>query len=276
MIRVGFVQFDVRFGDTEWNLGKAADAIPPLDADLVVLPELCTSGYLFTSEQEVADAAESAESGPSVERWRREAARRNVHIVAGIAESADDRIYNSAVLVRPSGEVDIYRKTHLFGREKLWFAPGDTGFNVFEIGDVRVGIMICFDWIFPESCRTLALGGADIICHPANLVLPYCQEAMITRCIENRVFSITANRTGIENRGGHHFDFTGRSRIIGPYGDVLAEGPVRGDSAQVVEIDLNEARNKSLGEFNNLFDDRRPDSYSLHPCAPQAGKAKEV
>jgi len=272
-MRIGFVQFDVRFGDADWNLGKTSEAIGSVEADLVVLPELCTSGYLFTSQQEAAEAAEPADNGPAVQCWRRIAASRNVHIVAGMAERAGEHIYNSAVLVRPSGEVEIYRKTHLFDREKLWFTPGDSGFNVFDIGEARVGLMICFDWIFPESCRTLALNGAEIICHPANLVMPYCQDAMVTRCIENRVFSITANRTGIERRGGLEFRFTGRSRIIGPYGDVLAEGPQRDEAVQVVEVDPSQARNKALGEHNNLFDDRRPDMYSL-PCVPHFGSSQ--
>ena len=269
-MRIGFIQYDVTFGDPDWNRGKAADMIASAEADLLVLPELCTSGYLFTSSEEAQGLAEPIEDGPYTDVWRRLAQQRNLHIVAGIAEASGGNVYNSAVLVRPSGDVEVYRKTHLFHEEKLWFTSGDSGFNVFEVGETRVGIMVCFDWIFPESCRTLALKGADIICHPANLVLPYCQDAMVTRCIENRVFSVTANRTGIERRGATHYAFTGRSRIINPFGQVLAEGAEREDSVEVVEIDPAEARNKSLSEHNDLFTDRRPELYELTGSAAPA------
>ena len=261
-MRTGFLQFDVRFGDPDWNRGKISDLIARAEADLLVLPELCISGYLFSSKAEVDAAAEPLD-GRSVTLWKQAAARRNLCIVAGIAEQAGGKVYNSAVLVRPSGEVAVYRKTHLFQEEKRWFEPGDTGFNVFDIGAARVGIMVCFDWIFPESCRTLALKGADIVCHPANLVLPYCQDAMVTRCIENRVFSVTANRIGIERRAGRQHAFTGRSRIVGPFGQVLAEGPGREESVEVVTINPADARDKSLGEHNHLLNDRRPALYEL-------------
>lgn len=266
-MRIAFIQYDVKFGDPEWNRGKMAEMLAAAHADLVVLPELATSGYLFTSKEEAAGLAESLDDGPAVGIWRRIAAERNMHIVAGIAEKAGDDVFNSAVLVRPTGGIDVYRKTHLFHEEKLWFTPGDSGFNVFDVGDARVGMMVCFDWIFPESCRTLALKGADIICHPANLVLPYCQDAMITRCLENRVFSVTANRFGTERREGKEHIFTGRSRIVSPFGQVLAEGPEREDSIEVVEIDPTQARNKALGEHNDLFKDRRPDLYELSGSA---------
>jgi len=266
-MRIGFIQYDVRFGDPDWNRGRTADMIAAAEADMIVLPELCTSGYLFTSQEEAEELAEPIPGGPTIELWVQVAQRRNVCIVAGIAEKNAGKLYNSAVLVTPSGSVESYRKTHLFHEEKLWFEPGDSGLNVFDVGETRVGIMVCFDWIFPESCRTLALKGADIICHPANLVLPYCQDAMVTRCIENRVFAVTANRTGIERRGGKHHTFTGRSRIIDPFGRILAEGADREDSTEVVEIDPADARDKSLGEYNDLLSDRRPRLYELSESA---------
>jgi len=93
--------------------------------------------------------------------------------------------------------------------------------------------MICFDWIFPEAMRTLALMGAQIVLHPANLVLPYCQDAMVTRCIENRVFEITANRIGVE-RG---LKFTGASQITAPGGIVLHRATKTKEEALAVDID---------------------------------------
>ena len=85
--------------------------------------------------------------------------------------------------------------------ETLWFTPGDSGFQVWDIGLAKIGVMICFDWYYPESARTLALMGAEIICHPSNLVLPNSPDSMPVRCLENRVFAITSNRIGTEARG---------------------------------------------------------------------------
>ena len=117
-----------------------------------------------------------------------------------------------------------YRKTHLFAEEKKWFDPGDTGFQVFDMGQVKIGVMICFDWWFPESARVLALKGADIFCHPANLVMPQCQRVMPAHSLLNGVFTITANRVGTEERGGKApLQFTGKSQIVDPRGEVLVK-----------------------------------------------------
>jgi predicted amidohydrolase len=182
--------------------------------------------------------------------------------VAGLAERSGKNFYNSAVLVGPDGYRATYRKIHLFFEETVWFNPGDGEFQDYDIGGCTVGIMICFDWIFPESMRVLSLMGADVICHSANLVLPFCQDAMKTRCLENRVFAVTANRTGTEERGGKSLYYTGKSQITGTRGNVLFQAGEGIEEVGIVEIDVNEARNKEVNEYNNLFDDRRTDFYS--------------
>ncbi len=138
----------------------------------------------------------------------------------------EDKFYNSAVLTGPEGFIGVYRKTHLYFEENLYFTPGDTGFRVWDTKAGRIGIMICFDWFFPEAMRTLALSGADIVAHPSNLVLPYCPDSMPLRCLENRVFAITANRTGTENRKeGSSLRFIGKSEIVSPEGEILVRAP---------------------------------------------------
>ena len=122
--------------------------------------------------------------------------------------------------------------------------------------------MICFDWYFPESVRILALEGAQIICQPSNLVLQWCQRAMVIRGIENRVFTVTANRYGTEERGKYTFTFTGASQITTPAGEVLSPAPDSGDTVSVVEIDPSLALHKNVAERSNLFDGRRPEFYS--------------
>jgi predicted amidohydrolase len=191
---------------------------------------------------------------------------RRMTLVAGLAERDGDRCYNSAVAVGPDGLIGCYRKVHLFFEETLFFSPGDGGFQVWDIGTARIGVMVCFDWFYPESARTLALKGADIICHPSNLVLPYCPDAMVTRCLENRVFSITANRIGSETRGGKNtLTFIGHSEVVTPRGEILRRAPRDRADIAVVEIDPSQARNKSVNAYNDLFRDRRPSAYKLEP-----------
>jgi predicted amidohydrolase len=189
---------------------------------------------------------------------------RNVSIVIGFAEKSGDKIYNSALLTNPDGTSFVYRKTHLFAEEKLFFTPGDTGFQVYPAKHgIRIGIMICFDWQFPESARTLALKGAQIICHPSNLVLPWCQQAMIIRSLENRVYSVTANRIGLERNGDKELYFTGMSQILGTKGEILHRMHMEQEEIAVITIDPFLADNKAVTPYNSVFTDRRPELYRL-------------
>ena len=182
-------------------------------------------------------------------------------IISGFVEKEGNKIYNSAMMVSNKGVIGTYRKIHLYYKEKLWFSAGDKPLKIYNVNSVNIGIMICFDWIFPETARTLALLGADIIVHPANLVLPYCQKAMVTRCLENRVYAVTANRIGKEIRGEDDFTFTGASQITSYDGKVLSSAPVDKIYSGFVEIDIEKVRNKKLNNFNDIFEDRRKEFY---------------
>jgi predicted amidohydrolase len=260
-MKAGLIQFSPEFGSVNENIDKAISMIEKADAELIVLPELFNTGYLFISPEEVVNLAEEIPAGKTTRALCAIARRKNINIVAGIAEKSGSDLYNSAFLVLPSGYAGTYRKTHLFNEENLWFKPGNTGFDVFDLGICRIGIMICFDWFFPESARILALKGADIICHPANLVLPYCQDAMITRCLENKVYTITTNRTGCEERSGKKFSYTGKSQITAPDARILYRASFQNDEIGIVEIDVQTARNKRINEHNNIFADRKPEYY---------------
>jgi predicted amidohydrolase len=254
-MKVGYVQFRPRFGDKSYNLTKMTDLASYLDADVIVFPELATTGYVFKSEQELSILAEPAD-GPSIKYMSEFSKEKNVLVAFGFAERDGKTLYNSAAVITPEGETMIYRKVHLFNEEKRFFSRGNRFFT-FSWKDVRFGVMICFDWIFPEAMRTLSLMGAQVVLHPANLVLPYCQDAMVTRCIENRVFTITANLMGVE-RG---LKFTGRSQITAPGGVIVHRGLKTREEAFQVEIDPNEALNKRINLYNDLFQDRLPEAY---------------
>lgn len=260
-MKAGFVQFSPQFGNVDANIEKALSLMEKADAELLVLPELFNTGYLFISVNETFNLAEEIPNGKTTKALCSFARKKGIHIVAGIAEVSNGKLYNSAVLVSPTGYVATYRKIHLFNEEKLWFQPGDEGFAVYDIGSCKIGIMICFDWFFPESTRILALKGADIICHTANLVLPYCQDAMITRCLENRIYAIIANRTGEEERGGNKWRYTGNSQITSPDARILYRADPERDEVGIVEIDVSKARNKRLNKYNDLFTDRRLEFY---------------
>ncbi len=261
---VGIFQFEPLFGQVDHNLKKIEQAAQKHDFDLLVLPELCTTGYQFVSHEEVGSLAEPVPGGETVARLTRLAQDKNAHIVVGLAEKEGEKIYNTAVLIGPEGVVGKYRKLHLFDEEKLFFTHGNLGLPVFEVAGTTVGLLVCFDWIFPEAARTLALKGAELICQPANLVLPYCQDAMVTRAIENRLFTITANRVGSEARGGKpRLHFTGKSQVVTPRGERILAFSEKEEHLRVVEIDPTQARDKWVTPRNHLFEERRPDVYEL-------------
>lgn len=259
---VGFFQFAPQLGKVEENLRRIRSALENLRADLIVLPELATSGYLFTSPKELAEVAEPATDGPTYRALAPLARRQDMAIVIGIPERTPEGIYNSALAILPDGSVHVYRKIHLFFEEKRLFRSGDR-LVVFEFKGARIGMMICFDWAFPELARSLALMGADLLVHPANLILPYGQNAMRVRAVENRVFTITANRIGREERGGHMFTFTGGSQITDERGEILVQAGRKSEALFVVQIDPTRARDKRLNPYNDLFKDRRPEIYHL-------------
>jgi len=259
---VGYFQFNPSFGDVKRNLDAVTTRLAQVRCDLMVLPELFASGYQFVSQEEVESLAEPVPGGPTTTRLIELARDRAMHLVAGLPERHGRRYYNSAVLVGPSGLLGVYRKAHLFYEETLFFSSGETGFQVWDIGSATVGVMICFDWFYPEAARTLALRGAEILCHPSNLVLPHCPDAMVTRCLENRVFSITANRIGSEERGGKdRLAYVGNSEIVTPRGRVLHRAPPDQEELTILEIDPKDARNKSLNPYNDLLRDRRKHLY---------------
>lgn len=261
---VGYFQFKPELFEYEKNLLKMKKFLSSVTADLIVLPELATSGYIFNSKKELESVAEDPHNGPTAQLFRELATQNNTSYVVGFAEKNNAKIYNSSMLVNPDEEIFVYRKTHLFFEEKKWFTPGNSGFKVFSAKKgIKVGLMICFDWIFPESARSLALQGAQIIAHPANLVLPWCQQAMITRSLENRVFTITANRIGKEINLERDFEFTGMSQITDVKGNILSRADKIEEKVNTVDIDPSKALDKNITEFNHAFKDRRTKWYHL-------------
>jgi len=263
-MRIGIAQTSPRFGEIERNIKDALALISEAQADLWVLPELFATGYQFVSQAEVADLAEPVPGGATTEALAAFCHDRGCHIVAGLPEAADTGFFNSSILVGPDGLISCYRKVHLFDRETLWFQPGDRRFFVDPVDGARVGMMVCFDHLFCESARSLALLGADVIAHPSNLVMPdLAQRTMTIRALENAVYTVTANRVGSESRDGTTLVYTGQSQIVSPTGEILVRlSPDRVETV-VAEIDPTQARRKRITEHNDRLTDRRPTLYTF-------------
>jgi len=251
-MRVGFIQMSPEFLGVEENVDRALRLLARCKADLMALPELFNTGYNFSSRRQIEKVAERIPSGYTSQKLLEVSRDRNMTIVAGLAERRGTSFYNSAIVAR-RGRAFTYRKVHLFFKEKKFFKPGQE-FKVF--GDI--GVMICFDWFFPESVRTLMLRGAKMIAHPSNLVLPHCPDAMKIRCIENRVFAVTADRIGSE-RG---LKYIGRSEIVDPNGRILYRASSSREEVVTREIDLREAADKTVTSLNDVVLDRKPKAYS--------------
>ncbi len=259
--KISVIQFQPKFLQVEENLKKIENLCSNLTTDLFVLPELATCGYAFASPEELLQVAEDGQAGVSARFFTRLSAQLDASIVYGFPELKGGKVYNSARLVNPDGSSYIYQKIHLFGAEKLWFTPGKTGLMVVKAKKgVKLGLMICFDWFFPEVARTLALQGAQILCQVANLVLPWCQQAMLTRSLENRCISITANRVGTERNQEYHYRFTGGSQVVSHTGQRLGQLGEGEEGILSVSVDLDEPT-PWLNEHNHIFSDRKPEFY---------------
>jgi len=263
--RVLVVQTRPRFGEVQHNLRSALAlaerGVRRFGADLLVLPELFATGYAFETRREAMELGESARTGEKVRRLQEFSGDLGLSLVAGHCERAGKALHNSAVAVALGRSLGVYRKVHLFDEEKRWFTAGRAPWPVYRMGAARVGVMICFDWRFPEAARALALSGAEVLAHPSNLVLPHCQEAMRTRALENRIYCVTANRVGEDRRPGKVVRFTGGSQIVDPGGTVLGHASRVRAGLVAAPCDLAKARDKRINSRNDLMRDRAPSLY---------------
>ena len=264
MLLTAALQTQPLFGEVEANLAAAEALLGDLAPDLLVVPELFTTGYAFRDRAEAAPLGEVFPDGPTIRWLARASARAGGVAVGGFVERDGDRLFNAAAVCVDGKPVLSYRKVHLFGFEREIFDAGPGPFPVVEHRGTRVGVMICFDWRFPEAARTLALAGADVLAHPSNLVMAHCQAAMVTRALENGVFTVTANRIGTERRPPRpSLTFTGASVIVTPRGETVERGPADRPALLVTSLDPAVARDKTLASGNDILRDRRPETYRL-------------
>jgi predicted amidohydrolase len=265
MVRIACCQIDPTIGDLAANatvieaqIRDAADA----GADIIVLPELATSGYMFADAEE-ARAVALTPTDPAFAKWL--AAVGNSIVIGGFCELGDDgNLYNSAVMVDADGVLACYRKTHLWDREKLIFTRGDALPPVVKTKHGDIAVMVCYDIEFAELTRPVAVDGAQLIAAPVNWPLfprpegehPGEVITAMSTARTNRVAVACCDRAGVE-RGQA---WTEGSAIVDPNGWIAASaGP--GAAIAIADVDLDLARDKMLTEHVDLLADRRVDLY---------------
>jgi predicted amidohydrolase len=263
VLRVAAVSPEVVVGDVDGNLDRIRSAISAAalrGAQLIVVPELATSGYVFTDRDEALSAALTADDS----RWSslQESIPADAVVVVGYAEAAGDLLFNTAAVLTRDARLADYRKAHLWGAEKGVFDSGSEAGLVVDAPFGRLGVALCYDNEFPEVPRRLALAGADVLALPVNWPLvprpqgehaPELIQAMAS-ARSSRLPVVIADRWGSE-RG---VDWTDGTAIIDEQGWIVAFRAVMGATA-VLSIDA--ARSKALPPHNDLFADRRADLY---------------
>lgn len=283
MNRVSCAQLDVVYNDPVANADRAVDVLAQCHqdgADLVVFPEAFLTGYCVSSAEEARaialswdslDGGDSASAPQAVRTLGRACRDLGIHVIVGFAQEAHGALYNSAVLIEPTGKTSLYQKTHLpcLGFDR--FATAGSRLDVFDTALGRIGILICFDLRIPEAARTLTLKGAELIVLPTNW--PEQAEAgpnfiAAARAAENRVFLATCNRVGVENG----FKFVGMSGLYGVRGETLEKA---GGEERVLtaDLDLAAARSKTTvvmpGEYEiDVVGTRQPSLYQ-EICRPR-------
>lgn len=260
-IAIALVQLEPKLGEMEQNLVRMSEMIERVcleePVDLVIFPELATSGYecgmRFTELAERVPAH-------SVNLLARRAKEFSTHILFGLPtkEKVESILYNGAVLIGPEGELLCeYRKIHLKGEEKLAFRPGYR-YMVMETGFGVIGLLVGWDMAFPEAARSVVLEGAELVCVCANWEEPRVDEwytYLRARALENAVYVAAANRVGEE----YSYKFFGHSAIVNPHGELISaiDEPVEGYT--IVRIDLDQVR--KAREESQLLQSRQPATY---------------
>jgi predicted amidohydrolase len=274
--------------DKKRNLERYRDFIREaamIGTDLLVLPEQSLQGYIWglaheiTSEEREYHFAESETvPGPTTGRLAALAKKNRMTIVFGMTERDDRALHNSAVVVTPGGSVRGFRKVHLPGDEALIYGAGDN-WPIFETPVGRLGILICYDALFPESTRELTLGGAEILVMPtawprftnypdrekdANSIKDTVAKRYfacnVARALENQRVFVAANQVGVDDKSG--IEYAGHSQIVAPSGLVIADSG-DGEGLAVAKVDTARATEEAIRDSFDYLKDRASESYRL-------------
>ncbi|MBU3901755.1 MAG: carbon-nitrogen hydrolase family protein [Candidatus Thermoplasmatota archaeon] len=257
-LKIACAQIDLALGDKKVNLEKAskfASMACDKNADVICYPEYLTTGY---ASEKINNLAEPI-PGPSIEKLQSIAEENNICIVASLAEVFRDKLYNTGIFIDSEGKLlGKYRKVHLFHTEPNYFQRGNE-YVTFDTKFGKVGLMICYDAIFPEAARALALEGAEIIFMPANWPEPFIPQWLLAtgaRALDNQVWVAAVNRVGTDDT----FTYFGRSRIVDPYGNPAVE--CSGNNEEIIIVKLEPKKSEEFKNTVNFLQDRQPKTYT--------------
>ena len=264
MVSIAVAQSFPLLADMKANIESIHGILDSVQSDIIVFPELATSGYFFTDKNDLLPLSLEWNASKILQQFQERAIVERRVIILGFPEFSEGKLYNSAGIFMPDAQSSkVYRKTHLFYKEHTVFEPGDTGFFCVHEPtlDCTIGTMICYDWRFPESARSLALQGADVIVCPSNLVTTLSGKVFPARAIENKVYVAVANRIGEEMQGDETLLFRGESAIYDYLGDRIALASSDKPEIIIAKIDPAATRDKSFNEVNDIFRDRKTYMY---------------
>jgi N-carbamoylputrescine amidase len=250
---------------------RAIAASSTKDVDLWILPELFSNRYVGQFEDREAQTAHLPDHARLLAEFKEVSKEACAAVALPFAEVVDAGMcYNSLALIDKSGKVKAsYRKVHIPDsegyREDLYFESGNLGYAVARLGDVKIGLGICWDQWFPEVSRTLALNDAEILIYPSAIgselvrpdfdSRPEWELVMRAQAIMNRVFVAAVNRVGQEEI----IRFYGGSFVADPWGKVLSRASTNRPETVFVDLDLSQVR--EARSFFGFFETRQPHTY---------------
>lgn len=289
MVKVEIIQFAPKFKDINSNLEFIKSKVINSKAEVIIFPEMAVTGYFFIERDNLKKYSLNFDFFLEGDIQIISTELKKV-IIFGFPEfdivEGIDYIYNSAIVISPNkNETTIYRKAHLFYKENYIFDK-PTRNNLFKFSnieseksysikvqnsqslfhpiylsdlDLNIGLLICYDWRFPELAKEYAKNGADLIVYPSNLVTKVWENSFPARALDNRVYIAVANRIGKEENNEEILEFTGKSSFYDTNGNIILKLSENNESSEMVEIDQSLSRKKDINSINNIFKDFRKD-----------------
>jgi len=251
--------------DVEKNVARGVemvDVAAEKGAKVIGFPELCLTPWFPRLEDRSRFSLAHEVSSEAISAFVKTSIRNQVVIVLPFFEKNADRYFNSAVVIDCGRIAGLYRKVHLpdlpLYKEQFYFSPGDTRFPVFETSRGKVGVQICWDNLFPEGTRILAVKGADMVFAPTAASLnthALWERAVTANAFANNLFVFRVNRVGQEDG----LSFYGRSFCAGPWGEMVSELAGSKDAIVIADIDLKDR--DAAAETWGFLRRRRPSEY---------------
>ncbi len=264
MMRIAGIQISAG-PDIGRNIERAiemAEVAASKDAKIICYPELFLTPWFPKEEEKSRLSLAITASSEALYRFRHLSAETKTVLIIPFFESVNGKYYNSAAVMDSGDLLGIYRKIHLpdlpLYRERFYFSPGDTGLPVFDTSQGKIGVQICWDNLFPEGTRVLALRGAEIVFAPTAAALNthnLWERAISANAFANNIFIFRVNRVGQEDG----ITFYGRSFCVDPWGEMVSELAGGKEAVVLADIDLNErdAATKTWGFLKH----RKPEEY---------------